>query len=271
MRVAIQGEIASFHHTAASQWFGGTVEFVPCDTFSGVFKAIDSGQADAGVVAIENTLTGSINPVYDLLEKYAYPIIGEIHLPIRQNLIGTFGADVTHIYSHPVALAQCEAYLDKNFPDAARIEHHDTAGAVQFIANEKNPHFAAIASTEAAAHYGVPVLAKNIEDNQANFTRFLVVKPGSTPPEDADRTSLVMTTSHTPGALAEILTILATENINLSKLQSRPIVGLPWQYRFYLVLDTAGAPLHAALAKITPLTRSLTVLGEYRHDPVDMA
>ena len=265
MRIAIQGEQASFHDTAAKQWFGESIQTVSCDSFAEVFGALNRHEADAAVVAIENSLYGGINQVYDLIESHGYPIVGEAHLPIRQQLIGFEGSEITHIYSHPVALAQCESYLEVNFPRAKRIEHADTAGAARFVASQNNPRFAAIANREAAELYGLVVLRENIEDNPANFTRFLVIEPGGTAPADADRTSLVLSTDHTPGALSKILTILANRNINLSKLQSRPIVGKPWHYQFYLVLDTAGEPLSEALAEIKPLTASLTILGQYRH------
>ena len=268
MRIAIQGEVASFHHTAALEWFGQDITPIACDTFSEVFGALNRLEADAAVVAIENSLYGGINQVYDLIESHGYPIVGEVHLPVNQQLIGTPGHEITHVYSHPVALAQCESFLDNHLPNARRIEHSDTAGAVGFIASQNNPSFAAIASQQAAQHYEMPVLHENIEDNPANFTRFLVVRPNGQVPLGANRTSLVLTTNHTPGALANVLTTLAKHNINLSKLQSRPIVGKPWNYRFYLVLDTAGESLHAALNDIEPHIESLTILGEYASDQV---
>lgn len=264
MRIAIQGEIASFHDTAAREWFGGTITPVACDSFSEVFGTLNRHEADAAVIAIENSLYGGINQVYDLIESHGYPIVGEVHLPVHQQLIGTPTATITHVYSHPVALAQCENFLDTHYPQAERIEHPDTAGAARFIKESNNPHYAAIANREAAALHSLPLIAEDIEDNPANFTRFLVIQPRGSAPKDANRTSLVLTTNHTPGALAKVLTILAEHNINLSKLQSRPIVGKPWHYRFYLVLDTAGEPLHTALTDIRPLTTSLTILGEYR-------
>ena len=267
MRIAIQGVAASFHDTAARQWFGDDIETVPGESFSEVFARLARHEADAAVVAMENSLYGSIHQVYDLLETYRYPIIGEIHLPINQQLITKHDTGlITKIYSHPVALAQCEQYLDVNYPEAERIEYHDTAAAVEFIKQQSQTGLAAIASREAAKLHGMPIRAENIEDNKANFTRFLVIQPGGTAPTDANRTSLVLTTDHTPGALAKILTTFADYGINLSKLQSRPITGEPWKYRFYLVLDVAGSRLHQALSEIRPLTRSLTILGEYRHN-----
>ena len=265
MRVAIQGELASFHDSAAREWSGDTITPVCCDSFSEVFGSLNRYESDAAVVAIENSLYGSINQVYDLIESHSYPIVGEVHLPIHQQFIALAPrTDITHIYSHPVALAQCEAYLDTHYPNAERVEFPDTAGAVRHIRELGDPKRAAIASDTAAKMHSVPIIDQNIEDNPANVTRFLVLQPGGTPPADANRTSLVLTTDHTPGSLARILNILAERGINLSKLQSRPIIGKPWHYKFYLVLDTAGQPLHDALAQIRPHTASLTVLGEYR-------
>lgn len=270
MRVAIQGASQSFHHVATQQWFGDDVLIAPADSFSEVFGLINRHEADVAVVAIENSLYGSINQVYDLIESHRYPIVGEIHLPIHQQLIALPDhAPITRIYSHPVALAQCEQYLDVNFPSAERIEYHDTAAAAQHIKELGNASYAAIAGTQAAEAHQLPIIAENIEDNPANFTRFLVLQPHGTPPPDANRTSLVIRTNHTPGALAKVLSAFADADINLAKLQSRPIVGSPWTYQFYLVIDTAGAPLHDILHTIRPLASSLVILGEYHSAATD--
>ena len=266
MRIAIQGELGSFHHVATLRWFGEDAAIVPAESFDEVFGLLNRFEAGAAVVAIENSLYGGISHVYDLLESHRYPIIGEVHVPVHQQLIGTPGADVKQVYSHPVALAQCSDYLGANYPNAARIEFHDTAAAVEYVKQLGDPRVAAIASREAALLHNLPIIAENIEDNPANFTRFLVVKPNGTPPPDANRTTLVITTNHTPGALAKVLTVFAELGINLSKLQSRPIIGKPWHYRFYLVLDTAGAPLETALADIQPFITESVVLGQYRRD-----
>lgn len=266
MRIAIQGDIASFHHVAATTWSGPDVAVLPCDSFDEVFGSLNRHDAEIGIVAIENSLYGGINHVYDLIESHRYPIVGEIHLQVHQQLIGTPDQPITHIYSHPVALAQCREYLDAHYPDATRVEYHDTAAAVEYIKRQHQPGYAAIAGRQAAELHHMPVIAENIEDNPANFTRFLVIQPNGKVPAGADRTSLVITTDHTPGSLARILTAFADHHINLSKLQSRPIIGEPWRYRFYLVLDTAGDTLHTVLKQIEPLTDSLTVLGEYKHN-----
>lgn len=266
MRVAIQGDAGSFHDEAAQLWCKGDVEIVPATSFPETFKAVETGRADILIVAIENSLYGSINQVYDLIEKYHYPIIGELHLPIHHQLI-SYGSpkDIRHIYSHSVALAQCENYLDTHYPAAQRHEYYDTAAAVEHIKTLNDPNSAAIASLPAAKMHNVPIVTSNIEDNPANFTRFLVLQPDGKVPVNANRTSLVIATGNTPGSLARILTIFASKSINLSKLQSRPIIGMPWKYRFYLVIDVAGGALDEALDEIKPHTKELTVLGQYYH------
>lgn len=267
MRVAIQGVSGSFHHVAAQQWFGDDTTIIPADSFAEVFGILNRHDAEVAVVAIENSLYGSINQVYDLIESHRYPIVGEIHLPIHQQLIGLSDhASVSRIYSHPVALAQCEQYLDTHFPNAERIEYHDTAAAVELIKELGDHHYAAIAGTQAAIAHTLPIIANDIEDNPANFTRFLVINPHGNAPEQANRTSLVLRTNHTPGALAKVLSAFAAANINLAKLQSRPIIGSPWTYQFYLVVDAAGSQLKEVLRDVEPLTTSLTILGQYRSD-----
>lgn len=267
MRVAIQGEPGSFHHIAALEWFPQDITTVCGDTFPEVFGLLNRHEADAAIIAIENSLYGSINEVYDLIEAHQYPIVGEVHLRIEQQLISRAPSldTITHVFSHPVALAQCQNWLDLHLPHAQRIETYDTAAAVASVAHADNSH-AAIAGRETATIHNMPIIAENIEDNSQNYTRFLVIQPGGVVPPDADRTSLVLVTNHTPGALASILTIFADAEINLSKLQSRPIPGSPWKYRFYVVLDIAGDTLHHTLRHIKPLTQSLTILGEYKHN-----
>lgn len=239
------------------------------ESFDAVFEALDNKTADSAIIAIENSIYGSINEVYDLIEKHRFPIIGEVHLAIHQQLIGLKNSrldSIKKVYSHPVALAQCKSWLDTNLPNAERIEFHDTAGAVEYINQINDINSAAIASKEAAEFYDSKILHKNIEDNPANFTNFLVIQPNASYPKDADRSTIVITTNHTPGALAKILTIFANRNINLAKLQSRPIQGEPWKYRFYMVLETAGNELNNALDLIKELTTDCVVLGEYRHN-----
>lgn len=266
MRIAIQGESGSFHHQAAKLWFSSDATIMPADTFTDTFALLEHG-ADQAVVAVENTLYGSINETLDLIEQHRYPVVGELYLRIRQQLIGLPGAslqDITRIYSHPVALVQCEQYLDTHFPHAERIEHPDTAGSVRLVAERNDPHVAAIAGQAAAETYNLPIIAKNIEDNKENFTRFLVLNPNGTSPADANKTSLVLTTDHTPGALAHALSVFAKNGSNLTKLQSRPVVGDPWKYRFYVDVEAAGPTLDAQIAEIRQQGCTVTVLGQYK-------
>ena len=265
MHVAIQGQAGSFHNQAVQQWYGVDAEIIPCTTFSEVFTAYDSGDADAIVTAVENTLFGSINEVYRYIEECDAPIVGEIKLPVEQMLVGLPGAklsDITEVYSHPVALSQCRRFLQKSLSQATPIEFFDTAGAVEFIKQNGSRQCAAIASQTAAELYNLPILQRSIHDNPDNITRFLVIEP-SNAPADANRASLVITTDHQPGALVEVLQVFAKRRINLAKLQSQPIVGQPWKYKFFIVVDCARQPLYQAIRDIEHSNHEVTVLGEY--------
>lgn len=265
MNIAIQGEKASFHDQAVRLWFKDA-SIIPCDTFAGVFQALENGTADQAIVAIENTLYGSIDQTLDLIEKHRFAITGEIFLHIRQQLItlpGVSLSDITQVYSHPVALAQCNAFLSRHLPHAKRIEYHDTAASVRFIKETNDPTIAAIAGAVAASDYDLPILVGNIEDDKTNVTRFLVINPNGTRPTHANKSSLSLTTDHSPGALAHVLSLFAQAGINLTKLESRPIVGSSWKYRFHLDVEVAGSVLHEIIANIHQTGATVTVLGEY--------
>lgn len=273
MKIAIQGEAGSFHELAAHRWFGTSIDLICCPTFGGVFAAMQNNQADAAVVAVENSLYGSINEVYDLLQKFSFPIIGEIPERIHQNLItlsGTDPKDITQVFSHPVALAQCSEFLDKNLPRAERIELHDTAAAVEHIKDMGNPGYAAIASSSAAALHGLPILQAAIEDQTTNFTRFLVLQKNPTHIQTANKASLILQTNHQPGALYRVLGVFADANVNIVKLQSRPIIGKVWKYQFYLDVQTAGRPLQNFISEITSQGCEITILGEYLAAPTTL-
>jgi prephenate dehydratase len=271
MRVAIQGQLGSFHHQVAKQWFGNDVQILPAETFSEVFGMLNRHETTLAIVAIENSLYGSINEVYDLIESHNYPIVGEIYLRIEQQLVALPDAkttDITHVYSHPVALAQCENYLDTHFPNAERIEHHDTAGSVEFVKNSNDKSMAAIAGRVAAQTYNLPILCENIEDNKANFTRFLVIDTNAKPVVHADKASLVIQTNHQPGALANVLAAFADRGVNLTKLQSRPIIGKAWRYKFYIDVETGGEQLKHLLDGIRANGTTVTILGQYQANPL---
>lgn len=265
MLVAIQGQSGSFHEQVAKQWYGASIDILPCTTFSDVFDAYSCGDADAIVVAVENTIYGSINEVYQLIEECDAPIVGEVKLTVDQMLITQPGAtlsDIKEVYSHPVALSQCRAWLKKHLPHAELIEFFDTAGAVEFIKNEGNKHMSAIAGEQASKLYGTQILARKIQDSQDNITRFLILEPRDSD-QDASRASLVVTTSHKPGALVEVLQTFADAGVNLAKLQSQPIVGQPWRYKFFIVVDCAGEPLYNLIKQIEESDHQVTLLGEY--------
>lgn len=265
MRIAIQGQEGSFHHQVATEWYGLTAEIIPCTTFRDVFDAYENDEADVIVTAVENTIYGSINEVYQLIEDCSAPITGEVKLAIDQMLIGVPGtkrSDIREVYSHPVALAQCRNFLNTALPNAEVIEFFDTAGAVEFIMNEQNKKAAAIASTHAAKLYNAQIIATSIQDENTNITRFVILEDTASSPR-ANRSSLVVTTSHEPGALVEVLEVFAKNNINLAKLQSQPIRGTPWKYKFFIVVDCAGEKLREIVEIIEASDHSVTLLGEY--------
>ena len=266
MIVAIQGQAGSFHEQAVQKWYGLSVDILPCTTFSDVFAAYSRGEVDAIVTAVENTVYGSINQVYQFIEDCEAPIIGEVKLPVTQLLIGHPGtrlADITEVYSHAVALAQCRTWLATNLPQAELIEFFDTAGAVEYVKGTGEHCMVAIAGRQAATLYEMAVIHDNIQDTPDNITQFLVLEATSTV-ADANQASLVITTSHKPGALVEVLQVFAAANVNVARLQSQPIVGSPWQYKFFIVVDCAGEALYSLVDKIESGDHQVTLLGEYK-------
>lgn len=267
--IAIQGARASFHDIAASQYFGSDSKRVFCDTFSETFRSLAADDADYALCAIENSLYGSINEVYDLLVGHDFRIVGEVYLRIEQCLIGRPGAtidSIDEVHSHPVALAQCEHFLDTTLPGAIRMEYHDTAASVEMIANQQNASVVAIASREAAVLYGMQILASSIETDAQNYTRFVVLAKHPTSGVVANKTSLVLRTDNSAGALYRALGCFAKRGINLTKLQSRPVIGNAWKYVFYIDVAIGAddvAYLHA-LRELRDQQCQVTVLGSYR-------
>jgi len=267
MKIAIQGQAGSFHQQAAQIFYHSTpFDILPCATFADAFRALEDNEADALVVATDNSLYGSINEVYQLIEASSEPIIGEVALNIAQHLIAHPSAtseSITEIYSHPVALAQCRNFLTTMFPDAELIEYFDTAGAVEMVRDMKSPVMAAIAGETAAKLYNLPIIRRDIHDYAHNVTRFAVLESRDNAP-DANRASLVITTTHQPGALVEVLQAFAQANINISHLQSQPIIDAPGRYKFFITVDSAGNPLYRVCEKIEQGDHQITLLGEYR-------
>ncbi len=271
MRVAIQGQAGSFHDVAARQFFLDTptkeVELTCCDTFKGTFKALQAGEADVAVVAVENSLYGSIHEVYDQLVTHHVHMVGEITLAVHQQLVGWPGtelAGITEVYSHPAALDQCRNWLEEHLPHAERIEHHDTAGAVEYVKSHALTHAVAIASKTAAVLHDMPVIAENIEDEKDNFTRFAVLQlRDAEVSADANKASLILTTSHKAGALYEALGVFAQASANLTKLESRPIRGEKFRYQFVVEVEANRAQLDTILAALDDMGCSVRLLGHY--------
>ena len=269
--IAIQGITHSFHHLAALQFFGGDdFALLPQDTFAGVFSAVESGAAEYGVAAVENSLYGSIDQVYDLLLGSGLWVAGEVYEHISQCLIGLPGAtvaDIREVHSHPVALAQCSVYLDKRLPHAARIEHHDTAASVEDVKKWGDSTKTAIAGAQAAEAFGMQLLARGIETDKQNYTRFFVLQPHKQLSGRENKTSLILhtTADSQPGALYRALGVFHERAINLTMLHSRPIIGQAWRYHFYIDLEAGleSPEFASALAALGELGYEVTILGSY--------
>lgn len=267
--IAIQGDRASFHDIAASGYFGDDSRRVFCDTFHDTFDALANDAADYALCAIENSLYGSINEVYDLLVGNDFHIIGEVYLRIEQCLIGLPGTkltDIAEVHSHPVALAQCEQYLDSKLPDVTRMEYHDTAASVAMVASLQNKSVAAIAGSKAAELYGMEVISHSIETDTQNYTRFVVLSKQQNDDASVNKTSMVLRTDNSAGALYRALGCFAKRGINLTKLQSRPVVGAAWKYIFYIDVATGvnDADCQAAIQGLNDQNCQVTILGSYR-------
>jgi prephenate dehydratase len=271
MRVAFQGEPGAFSEAAAVQLLGPAITTVPRPTFDAVFRAIADGAADALLVPVENSLAGSVVRVYDLLLENDLAITAETILPIELHLIARSGAtlaDIRTVSSHPMALAQCERFFSEH-PQYKRVPAEDTAGSVREMLARGDTVSAAIAGRRAADHYHGVILAEQIQDNTENFTRFVLLRPSAEAARaliasDARKMSLAMRIAHRPGALLASLEPFARHNINLRKIESRPIHGQPWVYQFVLEIE-ADQPerLEDALAEVRKVTRDLRVMGLY--------
>lgn len=271
MNIAIQGEIGSFHHQATTALFADDdYSILPCESFRKVFQAVEQGLADFGVVAVENSLYGSLHETYDQLVKTKFSIVGEISLPIHQNLIAQPGTDLSQIaevLSHPAALDQCRNFLETQLPNAELIERTDTAGAVAEIADSKLPHQAAIASRHASNLYHMSIIAEDIEDEPDNITRFIIISPRPQTVQHANKASLILTTSHQPGALHQALGVFEQNHANLTKLESRPVRGQPFRYQFIIDVHTDQSTLITLVHGLEQLDCSVEVLGHYKITP----
>lgn len=268
-KIAIQGVRGAFHELAAFEFFGKDIQTIECEQFSQVFGAVQSGEADYGMVAIENTIAGSIIENYALLKDSKTKVVGEISLHITQNLMTLPGVkleDLTEVYSHPIALQQSQDYFnDKS--QIKLIKWSDTASSAQKIAKEKLTHAGAIASEYAAKLYGLDIIAPEIETNKKNYTRFLVINRECDIDDANNKASLCFEVGHRPGALVDALTVLKNHEINMTKIQSLPILGQPYQYNFYVDVEWQDRnKYNTCLTVLLPIVSNLSVLGEYKRD-----
>jgi prephenate dehydratase len=266
-RVAFQGERGAFSEEAAVKLLGTQIELIPRPTFEAMFAAIADGVADLVLAPVENSLAGSVYRCYDLLLESQLTIQAEVILPVVHNLIGPAGAkfeQVRAVQSHPVALAQCTRFFEEH-PNIQRIVAEDTGGSAREVVRAGDASRAAIASRRAAEIYGGTILRSHLEDHSENYTRFLLLSSSAAAPKDANKISLVVLLSHQPGALYRALEPIARRAMNLVKIESRPLVGHPWEYCFYL--DLLGSPeaaeTQALLAELREHTRELRILGCY--------
>lgn len=266
MRVAFQGEPGANSEAVALKHFGSDIETVPSENFDVLFARVENGEAQYAMVPIENTLAGSIYQNYDLLAQHNLHIVGEEILHVQHFLIAAEGVafeDIKTVISQPPALAQCEHYIQKHGWE--REAAYDTAGSVKLLKASGRRDAAAIAPRRAASVYGMNILVENIEDNPENYTRFVVLGREPIEPAPPYKTSIVFTLKNMPGALFKALSVFALRDIDLTKIESRPIPGSPWEYSFYLdfsesVYQERG---ERALDHLGEITTTLRVLGSY--------
>lgn len=265
--VSIQGFEGSFHQIAARQFFGKGIGILPCATFREVVDATKRGETNASVMAIENSIAGSILPNYHLLHKSNLYIIGEVYLPIKQHLLVNPGVkfeDIKEVHSHPIALLQCMDFLAKH--NWKLVETEDTALSAKHIHQRKSKHIAGVAGKLAAELFELEIAQENIQTEKNNYTRFLILQKKARETQNADKASLSFHTDHSRGSLARVLTTIANGGINLSKLQSFPIPSNAWKYNFHADIEFDSLEqFQAVMKEIEPVTEAIKVYGVYKN------
>jgi len=268
--IAIQGGYGAFHEIAAHHYFENEeINILPRNTFRDMVSSLKDRKSDYGIMAIENSLAGSIIPNYNLIINTRMHIIGEIYLRIKQNLVAMPGVNLSQlkeVFSHPMAILQCQNYFDAH-PEIKLIESIDTALSARDIAQDNLMDTGAIASRLAADKYGLNILAESIETNKKNYTRFLILSENglTIPREEVNKASIHFTVAHKFGSLSKILSILSYYEINLAKIQSMPIPGQDWEYMFFVDVEINDYDMYKkSLEAIRPFTPSMGILGEYR-------
>lgn len=266
-KIAIQGIAGSFHEDAARRYFEDEIEVVECKSFTSVCNYIDTDQVNIAVMAIENSIAGSLLQNYALIRDYHLKIIGEIYIHIQMNLMVNAGVkkeDIKTIYSHPIAIKQCAEYIEAVFPDAKIIENQDTAASGKLVSDDKLMNAAAIGNQRTAELYNLEIIESGLETNKKNYTRFLILSKHAEHNELSNKASLCFEVGHFYGALANVLNTFAKNRINLTKIQSVPIIGKPNEYTFHVdvewdAIENYEKAIHAILKNVS----SLSVLGEY--------
>lgn len=268
MKIGIQGTLGSYHHQAADLFFGSE-KFIlnEYESFKKVAKAVHKSECDFGLMAIENTIAGSILPNYSLVSKYDLKIVGEVHLPIQHQLMalpGTKFEEIAEIQSHPMAILQCDQFL-KKYNHLIIKETSDTALTAKNIKSNLSRNVAAIASQKAADLYGLEIIKSNIQTFHKNFTRFFVLAKGNENQDDFDKASITFSTPHKSGSLANVLNEFVYLGINMEKIQSIPIIEKPWQYNFHVDISFETIQQYEELKRrILVKTENLKILGEYK-------
>ena len=266
-RVAIQGIRASFHEEAAFKFFGTDIEAIECDSFKQTCEVLKDKKADYVVMAIENSIAGSLLPNYTLLREYNFSIVGEVYLAIQLHLLALPGVkfkDVKYVQSHPIAIRQCSDFFDE-FPNLQVIESSDTAACAKKIREENLTDTAAIANLLAAKLYDLQVMERRIESNKKNFTRFLILADKPIGNTEVNKASLSFQVGNSVGSLAEVLNIFSEYKINLSKIQSMPVLGKRNEYNFYVDIEWKNqSDYDSAIRKVLKYTINFTIMGEYQ-------
>ncbi len=268
--IAIQGVQGSFHHLVAQEYYRGNIEVMECMSFAELTKSLVDGKAEEGVMAIENSIAGSILPNYALIDENKLQIVGEHYIPIGMNLMVLPGQkleNVKKVYSHPMALLQCKEFFKKH-PHIKLIEDSDTAAVARRIAEKQSTKVAAVASKAAADIFGLEILAENIHTKKSNATRFLIVSTKKKEPngEKIDKASLKFELESRRGSLVSVLNILRDFNLDMTKIQSMPIIETPWKYSFFIdVIFDDYAEFEKAMGILEVMTEKLTILGTYKN------
>jgi len=265
-KIAIQGIQGCFHQQAALDYFKSELNFIECLSFRKLCEQLENGSADYAVMAIENTIAGSILQNYALLQEYRFFVCGEIYLPIKMNLLalqGTKLENVTSVSSHHMALKQCEQFL-QHLDTVTTIETEDTALAAKQIQDKQLTGHAAIANSLSAELYNLEILAEGIETNKANFTRFLILSKTEVQNQQANKASLFLELKHETGSLVDVLNVFKKQALNLTKIQSIPILGKPYEYSFHIDMEWDNkSQFEAGIREVKPLVQQLSVLGIY--------